>query len=134
MSIELVMLSNHLVLYLPLLLLPFIFPSISVFSSESTLHIKWSRYWSFSISPSKEYSGLISFRFDWFELLAVQGTLKSLLQHNSKASILWGHSLLYGPTLISVHDYWKNCSFDHTDLCWLSVVSAFPRIALNIFL
>ena len=124
MAIDLVMLSTHPVLYLPLLLLPSIFPSIIVFTNESTLHIKWSRYWSFSISPSKEYSGLISFRFDWFELLAVQGILKSLLQHyNSKESILWEHSLLYGPTLTSVHDYWKNCSFDHMDLCWQSVIS-----------
>ena len=124
MAIDLVMLSTHPVLYLPLLLLPSIFPSIIVFTNESTLHIKWSRYWSFCISPSKEYSGLISFRFDWFELLAVQGILKSLLQHyNSKESILWEHSLLYGPTLTSVHDYWKNCSFDHMDLCWQSVIS-----------
>ena len=124
MAIGLVMLSTHPILYLPLILLPSIFPSIHVFTNESTLHIKWSRYWSFSISPSKKYSGLISFRFDWFELLAVQGTLKSLLQHhNSKASILWEHSLLYGPTLTSVHDYWKNCSFDHMDLCRQSVIS-----------
>ena len=83
------MLSNHLILCrLPLL--PSIFPSISVFSSESTLHIRWSNCWSFSISPSNEYSVLISFRIDWFNILAVQGTLKCLLQHhNSKASILW---------------------------------------------
>ena len=90
-SIELVMLSNHLILCLPLLLLPSIFPSIRVFSNESALHIRWPKYWSFSfnIGPSKEYSGLISFRMDWLDLLAVQGTLKSLLQHHSsKASIL----------------------------------------------
>ena len=90
-SIELVMPSNHLIFYHPLLLLPSIFPSIRVFSSESILPIRWSKYWSFSfsISPSKEYSALISFRIDWFDLLAVQGTLKSLLQHHSsKASIL----------------------------------------------
>ena len=87
-----VMPSNHLILCCPLLLLPSIFPSIRVFSSESVLHIRWPEYWSFSlsISPSNEYSGLISFRIDWFDLLAVQGTLKSLLQHHSsKASILW---------------------------------------------
>ena len=78
---------NHLILCHPSLL-PSIFPSIRVFSSESSLHIKWPKYWSFSISPSNEYSGLISFRIDWFDLLEVQGTLKSLLQHNSKASIL----------------------------------------------
>ena len=91
MSIESVMPSNHLILCHPLLFLPSIFPSIRVFSNESVLHIRWPKYWSFSfsISPSSEYSGLISFRTDWFELLAVQGTLKSLLYyHNSKASIL----------------------------------------------
>ena len=89
--------SNHLILCRPLLLLPSIFPSIRVFSDESALRIKWPKYWSFSfnISPSNEYSGLISFRMDWFELLAVQGTLKSLLQHpSSKASILW-HSAFF---------------------------------------
>ena len=81
--------SNHLILCCPLLLLPLIFPSIRGFSSESALHIRWPQYWSFSISPSNEYSGLISFRMDWLDLLAVQGTLKSLLQHHSsKASIL----------------------------------------------
>ena len=92
MSIELVMPSNHLILCCPLLLLPSIFPSIRVFSNESALRIRWPKYWSFSIniSPSNEYSGLISFRMDWLDLLAVQGTLKSLLQHHSsKASILW---------------------------------------------
>ena len=90
-SIESVVPSNHLILFRPLLLPSSIFPSIVVFSKESVLHIKWPRYWSysFSISPSNEYSGLISFRMDWLDLLAVQGTLKSLLQHHSsKASIL----------------------------------------------
>ena len=114
MSIEMVMPSNHLILCCPLLLVPSVFTSIRVFSSESVLCIRWSKYWSFSFSicPSKEYSGLISFRTDWVDLLAVQGTLKSLLQHHhSKASIL-GHSFRYSPTLISVHDYWKNHSFD----------------------
>ena len=97
MSIESVMPSNHLILCYPLLLLPSIFPSIRVFSSESVLHIRWPQYWSFSfsISPSSEYSTLISFRMDWLNLLAVQGTLKSLLQHHSsKASILW-HSAFF---------------------------------------
>ena len=92
MSIELVMPSNHLILGYPLFLLPSIFPSIRVFSNESVLHIRWPKYWSFSfnISPSNEYSGLISFRIDWFDLLEIQGTLKSLHQcHSSKASILW---------------------------------------------
>ena len=91
MPIESVMSSNHLILCYPLLLLPSIFPSIRVFSNESVLHIRWPKYWSFnfSISPSNEYSGLISFRIDWLDLLEVQGTLKSLLQHHSsKASIL----------------------------------------------
>ena len=91
MSIMSVMPSNHLILCHPLLLLPSIFPSIRVFSSESALHVRWPKYWSFSfnISPSNEHSGLISFRMDWLHLLAVQGTLKSLLQHHSsKASIL----------------------------------------------
>ena len=91
MSVELVMPSNHLSLCHPLLLLPPIFPNIRVFSNEPTLHIRWPKYWnfSFSISPSNEYSGLISFRMDWLDLLAAQGTLKSLLQHySSKASIL----------------------------------------------
>ena len=88
-SIESVMPFNHLIVCRPLLLLPSILPSIRVFSNESVLHIRWPMYWSFSICPSNEYSGLISFRIDWFELLAVQGTLKSLLQyHSSKASIL----------------------------------------------
>ena len=91
MSIESVMPSNHLILCCPLLLLPSIFPSIRVFSNESVLPIKWPKYWSFSfsISPSNEYSGLIYFRMDWFDFLAVQGTLKPLLQHHSsKASML----------------------------------------------
>ena len=91
MSIESVMPSNHLILYHPLLLLPSVFPSIRVFSNESVLHIRWPKYWrfSFNISPSNEYSGLISFRMDWLDLPAVQGTLKSLLQyHRSKASTL----------------------------------------------
>ena len=97
MSIELVISSNHLILCRPLLLLSSILPSIRVFSNESVLHIRWPKYWSFSfsISPSKEYSGLISFRISWFDLFAVQGTLKSLLQHHSsKASILW-HSAFF---------------------------------------
>ena len=97
MSIESVMPSNHLILCRPLLLLPSIFSSIRVFSNESALHIRWPKYWSFSfnIRPSSEYPGLISFRMDWLDLLAVQGTLKSLLQnHSSKASILWCSAFL----------------------------------------
>ena len=110
MSIESVMPSNCLILCHPLLLLPSIFPSIRVFSNESALHIRWPKYWSFSfsISPSNEYFGLISFRIDWLDLLAVQGTLKSLLQHHSsKASILLC-STFFIVHLSSIHDYWKN--------------------------
>ena len=108
MSIESVMPSNYLILCRPLLLPPSIFPSIRVFSNESVLCIRWSKYWSFSfnISPSNEHSGLISFRMGWLDLFAVQGTLKSLLQHHSsKASILHHLSILYGPTLTSIHDH-----------------------------
>ena len=115
MSFELVLLSNHLILCHPLLLLPSIFPSIRVFSNESALHIRWPKYWSFScsVSPSNEYLRLISFRIDWFDLLAIQGTLKSLLQlHNSKASILQCSAFFMCSTLTSIHDYWKNHSFD----------------------
>ena len=114
MSIESVMPSNHLILCHSLLLLLSIFPSIRIFSNETALHIRWTKYWkfNFSVSPSNEYSGLISFRIGWFDLLAIQGTLKSLLQHpSSKASILW-HSAFFSPILTSVHDYWKNHSFD----------------------
>ena len=90
MSIESVMLSNRLILCCSLLLLPSIFPNIRVFSNELALHIRWPKYWSFRISPSNEYSGLVSFRIHWLDLLAVQGTLNSLLQHHSsKVSILW---------------------------------------------
>ena len=113
MSIEVVMPSNHLILCCPLLLLPSVFPSIRIFYNGSALPIWWPKYWSssFSISPSNECSGLIPFRIDWFDLPGVQGTLKSLLQQcNSKASIL------HGPALTSIHNYWKNHSFDYMDL------------------
>ena len=99
--------SSHLILCCPLLLLPSVFPNIRVFSNESALHIRWPKYWSFSfnISPSSEDPGLISFRRDWLDLLTVQGTLKSLLQHHSsKASILCSASF-YSPTLTFIHDY-----------------------------
>ena len=115
MSIELEMSSNHLILCRPLLLLPSIFPSIRVFANESVLHIRWPKYWSFSfsISPSNEHPGLISFRMNWLDLLAVQGTLKSLLQHQQFKSInSLVLSFLYSSTLTSIHDYWKNHSFD----------------------
>ena len=114
MSIEFVMPSNHLIPCSPLLLPPSIFPSIRIFSNESVLHIRWPKYWSFSfsISSCNEYSGLISFRMNWLDLLAVQGTLKILLQHHSsKASILWC-SGFFTVQLSSIHDYWKNHSFD----------------------
>ena len=112
MSLESVMPCNHLLLCHSFLLLPSIFPSIRVFSNESVLHIRWPKYWSFSFSIS-EYSGLISFRMDWLDLLAVQGTLKSLLQHHSSKSISSSVlSFLYSPTLTSIHIYWKKHSFD----------------------
>ena len=118
---------NHLILYHPFLLLPSIFPSIKVFSSESAFCIRWPNCWSFnfSISPSNEHSGLIPFKMDWFDLLAVQETLKSFLQHcSSKVSTLW-HCLFYGPTLTFVRGYWKDHSFDYADICQQSDVSAF---------
>jgi len=114
MSIESVMPSNHLILCCPFLLLPSIFPSIRVFSKESVPHTRWTKYWSFSFSirPSKEYSGLISFRMDWLDLLAVQGTLKSLSTPQFKSINSSVLSFLHGPTLTSIHDYWKNHSLD----------------------
>ena len=112
MSIKLVMPSNDLILCHLLLLLPSIFPSIRVFSNKSALLIKWPKYrsFSFSISPSSEYSELISFRMDWFDLLAVQRALKSLLQHQFKSSNSLAFSLFYGPTLRTIRDYLKNHS------------------------
>ena len=110
MSVELMMPSNHFILCRPLLL-PEVFPSIRVFSNESILPIRWPKYWSFSfnISLSNEYSGLISFRIDWLDLLAVQGILKSLPQHYSlKASILWHSAFFIVQLLTSIHDHWKN--------------------------
>ena len=101
MSIESGMPSNHLILCHPLLLLPSIFPSFRVFSNESALCIRWPKYWSFSINPSREYLGLISFKIDWFDLLAVQGTLKHFLQHQFKSINSLALSLLHGPTFTS---------------------------------
>ena len=114
MSIKSVMLPNYLILCWPLLLLPSIFPSIRVFSNESALCIRWPKYWSFSfsISPSNEHPGLISFRMDWLDLLAVQGTLKSLLQHHSSKASILRHSAFFIVQLTSIHDYWKNHNFD----------------------
>ena len=114
MSIESVMPFSHLILCRPLLLLPPIPPSIRVFSNDSTLRMRWPKYcdFSFSISPSSEYSGLITFGIDWFHL-AVQGTLKNLLQHHrSKASILWCSAFFIVQLSHPIHDYWKNHSFD----------------------
>ena len=126
MSIESVMPSSHLILYRPLLLLPSIFPSIRVFSNESALCIRWPKYWSFSfsISPSNEYSGLISFRMDWLDLLTVQGTLKSSPRPQFKSINSLAFSFLYSPSLTSIQDYWKNHSFDYM-ACWQSNVSGF---------
>ena len=117
MSTESVTTSNHLILCHPLLLLPSIFPSIRVFSNESFLRIRWPKYWNFSISLSSEYSRLVPFRIDWFDL-AVQGTLKSLLptpQFKSINSLVL--NFLYGPTLTFLYDYLRNHSFDWRDLC-----------------
>ena len=113
MFIELVMPSNHLIFCHPLLLLSSIFPRIRVLSNELVLCIRWPKYWSFSfsISPSSTYSGLISFRMDWLDLLAVQGTLKSLLQQFKSISSL-ALNFLYGPSLIAIYDHWKNHSFN----------------------
>ena len=114
MSIKSVMPSNRLLLCRPLLLLPSVFPSIRVFSNESVLHIRWPQYWSFSfsISPSNEYSGLISFRMDWLDLLAVQGALKSLLQHHSSKASILRHSTFFIVQLSYPYMIWKNHSFD----------------------
>ena len=117
----------HSILSCPLLLLPSVFPSIRVSSTEWALPIRWPKYWSFSfsISPSSEYSGLISFRIAWSDLLAVQGTLESSLTPQLESINPSALSLLYGPTLASLSDYWKNHSLDYMDLCWQNNVSAF---------
>ena len=120
MSIKLMIPSNHLILCCPLLLLPSIIPSIRGFSNESVLCIRWPKYWSFNfrVSPSNKYSGLISFRLDWLDLLAVQGTLKNLLQHHSSnASILWCSTFFIVQLSHPGHDSWRNHSFDSMDLC-----------------
>ena len=115
MSTELVMPSNHLILCHPLRLLPSILPRIRVFSRESVLHIRWPKYWSFSfsISPSSEYSGLISFRMEWLDLLAVQGTLKSLFQHHSSKASIFQHSAFFTVQLSHPYnEHWKNHILD----------------------
>ena len=114
MSIESVMPSNHLILCHPHLLLPSIFPSIRVFSNESVLHFRWPKYWSFRFSPSlsNEDSGLVSFRIDWFDLLAIQGTFKSLLQHHSSKASILQYSAFFMVQLSHPYMIWKNHSFD----------------------
>ena len=126
MSIESVMPSNHLILCHPLLLLPPIPPSIRVFSNESTLCIRWPKYWSFSfsISLSNEHLGLISFRMDWLDL-GVQGTLESSPIPQFKSINSLALSFLHSTTLTSIQYHWKNHSLDQTDLCWQSNVCAF---------
>ena len=113
MSSESMLPSKHPILCCPLLL-PSILPSFRIFFSELALHIRWPKCWSFnfSISPSSEYSGLISFRIDWFDLLAIQGTLKSLLQHHSSKASILRHSAFFIVELTYIHDYWKNHSLD----------------------
>ena len=127
MSTETVMLSNHFILCHSLFFLSQTFPSIRIFSNESGLPIRWPKYWrfSFSNSPSNEYSGLISFRIDWFDPLTVQGTLKRLVQHHNLKVCSLALSLLYCQILKSKQDYWKNYSFDYTDFCQQSNLSAF---------
>ena len=128
MPIESLMPPNHLSLSHPLLLLPSVFPSIRVFSSESVLRIRWPKNWSFSfnISPSSEYSGMISFRIDWFNVLAVKGLSRESSptpQIKSISSLVL--SFLYGPILTSIHDYWKNHNFNYMDICQQSKVSLY---------
>ena len=122
MSIVSVIPSHHLILCHPLLLLPSVFPSIRVFSNELALCIEWLKYWNFSIGPSNEYSELISFRIDWFDFLAVQLSSPIPQFENINSLML---SLLYGPSLTSIHDHWKNHSFDYMNLCQQSDVTAF---------
>ena len=126
MPIESVIPSSHLILCCPLLLLPRIPPSIRVFSNESTLGLRWPKYWSFSFSiiPYNEHPGLI-FRMDWLDLLAVQGSQESSPTPQFKSINPSALSFLHSPTLTSIHDHWKNHSLDQTDLCWQSNVSAF---------
>ena len=126
MSTECVMLCNHIILCHPLLLLPSIFPSIRVFFNESALRIRWPKHrsFNFSISPSSEYSGLISFRIDWFDLLIVQGTF-NLSSNTIQKHQFFRAQFLYVPTFTSIYNNWKNHSFDYMELCQQSDVSAF---------
>ena len=140
MSIESVMSSNHLILCRPLLLLPSIFPSIRVLSNESALHIRWPKYWSFSfnISPSNEHPGLISFKMDWLDLLAVQGTLKSLLQHHSSKALIHSSEhpgLIYFRMdwldLLAVQGTFKSCLQHHSSKASILQDSAFLIVQLS---
>ena len=125
--------SNHLILCHPLLLLPSIFPSIRVFSSELALGIRWPEYWSFSfiISSSNEYSRFISFRMDWFDLASPRDSQKSSLAPQLERISSSALSLLYGPALTTIHDSWENCGFDETNLCQQRGVSAFQYTVLG---
>ena len=127
MPIESVMPSSHLILCRPLLLLPPIPPSIRVFSNESTLHMRWPKYWSLSLSlsPSNEHPGLISFRMDWLDLCSPRDSQESSPTPQFKSINSLALSFLYSPTLTSIHDHWKNHSLEQMDLCWQSNVSAF---------
>ena len=118
--------SNHLILCHPLLLPPSIFPSTRVFSNESARRIRWPKYWgfSFNVSPSNEHSGLISFRMDWLDLLAVQGILNSLLQHHSSKASILQHSAFFIVQLSSIHDYWKKAITSHIQTGSLSLLPA----------
>ena len=126
MFIESVSPSNHIILSHPFLLLPSFFPSIRVFPNELAFHIRWPKYLIFSISPSNEYSGLISFRIDWFDLLVVQESSPASQFESINSLVL---SLLYGPTLTSIHNCWKKHRFDSTDFCWQTDFSAFQYVA-----
>ena len=131
MFIELVLLSNHLILCQPHLLLPSIFPSIMVFSNDLALHVRWPKYWSFSfsISPSNDYWGLISFRIDWFDFLSVHGTLKSLLQHYSSKASIFRHSALFVVRFSHLYMTTGKNSFNSMDICWQSNVSPFNTLS-----
>ena len=133
MSIELVMPSNHLILCRPFLLLPSIFPSIRVFSNDSALHIKWPKYWnfSFSISSSNEYSGLTSFRMDW--LISLQSKeLSRVFSNSTVQKHQFFSTQLHSPTLIFIHDHWKNHSLDEMELCWQSLLfNMLSRLAIT---
>ena len=133
--IALVMLYSHRILWRPLLLLPSIFPSTREFSNVLSVSIRWPKYWSFSfsISPSRDYTGLISLKTDWFDLLAVQGTFSSLSSTTVRGISSLAFCLLYGPALTIVREHWEDHSFDYTDLCQQSNVSAFQPLSIQVY-